>query len=270
MKKTFFCSMLLGLQICPLLMAAPITPTQITHSLVEAAQSTQKAKIWNLSVDEYTHYQWLMKNTPSQLWYKKLDPAEVLGMNASNEKQRLKYALLEAKLAIQRVDNELAYQRDFTAAIKRLLPNVKPIEWRHGQTHHAPLTTYLSAIHQLRADQQTLSQTGNVLQAGDQLLLFMKLNHPDSNSVTDHLIGLIKQSPNTTLNIFVNGEVSDKAIRKWVTQNKTLLQLVRAGSVTLNHDKGRFNKTFKDKTPLPAVLLDRNNHFHLIPLSAIE
>ena len=82
-----------------------------------------------MSVKDYQHYKWIMKNSPNGRWYQKLDPVEVLGMTARKDKERMKYALIQAKLDIQRVTLELAYQRVYTAAVKSLLPNVKPVEW---------------------------------------------------------------------------------------------------------------------------------------------
>lgn len=87
------------------------------------------ASVWHVSVKDYQHYKRIMKNSPARNWYKKLDPVEVLGMTSANDKERMKYALIQAKLDIQRVTSELAYQRVYTAAVKSLLPNVKPIEW---------------------------------------------------------------------------------------------------------------------------------------------
>lgn len=82
---------------------------------------------WGLSIEEWKYYQSLMKG-PSKKWYKKLDPIEVLGINARNSSEQKKYAQLVVKRTHDRVERELAFQRAIDDAWKQLYPELKPIK----------------------------------------------------------------------------------------------------------------------------------------------
>lgn len=108
-------------------------PTQITQSVFDKLSSKQQqavASMWNLSISDYSHYLWLMNNTPNSIYYtdKKLDPAWILGMNASSEQELQKYVVIALKNERARVQKELAFQREFTRLAKELYPNEKPID----------------------------------------------------------------------------------------------------------------------------------------------
>lgn len=111
-------------------------PTQITHmtkSIFENLSTEQQQSIaseWGLSTTDYSRYLWLMSNTSNSLYYadKNLDPAWILGMNAKNSQELEKYTTIAVKNERNRIQKELAFQREFTRLAKALFPNEKPID----------------------------------------------------------------------------------------------------------------------------------------------
>ncbi len=108
-------------------------PSEITEDSYEKL-STDKQKemsaIWNLSITEYQHYLWLMEHTQNGEYYRHLhlDPNWVLGINAANEQERQKYAMIALKNERERINKELAFQREFSRLAQQLFPNEKPIQ----------------------------------------------------------------------------------------------------------------------------------------------
>ncbi len=95
----------------------------------EQSRSTlaEEAKPWGLSSQEYQQYLNEMAEGPNQLWWKDIDPPQVLGMNAKTEEERLKYAKIDVELDQERAAKEIAFQEAYTAAFRELYPNAKPI-----------------------------------------------------------------------------------------------------------------------------------------------
>ena len=142
-----------------------VTPTQITQNVYAYSRVTQLdylkltdadqqsiATTWNVSSTDYAHYLWLMENTPAGKWYADLNPAEVLGLYAKDDKTRLHYAKIIVKNTFERTTRELALQQAYNEAWHELYPTLKPIEYQKSNFTHS----------------NKLS-----LQAGDQLLLFI-------------------------------------------------------------------------------------------------
>lgn len=107
--------------------------THMTHSSFEKLSTEQQQSIaseWGLSTTDYSRYLWLMSNTSNSLYYadKNLDPTWILGMNAKNSQELEKYATIAVKNERNRIQKELAFQREFTRLAKELFPNEKPID----------------------------------------------------------------------------------------------------------------------------------------------
>jgi integrating conjugative element protein (TIGR03759 family) len=248
--------------------------TEGIFSQLTPAQQEDKAKIWNLKVSDYKHYLWLMKNTPSSIWYKNLDPAEVLGLNTDSVSEREKYANISARISFQRVTRELAWQRMFTKAVKKQHQGLLPIEWKNGHSTHS---NHFNAVQKVGVSGLLNKFASNInngaeIRADDSFLLFVKSNNHTSNQITQDLINIIKKQPSAILNIYVVGNKTDQDIRNWAEQNKIPSGLVKSKRITLNHDNGRYNKMYKngkEKMELPAVLLDRDGKFKNISINSI-
>ncbi|WP_019334073.1 TIGR03759 family integrating conjugative element protein, partial [Pseudomonas syringae] len=84
------------------------------------------ARDWNLSPQEWQRYQTLMQSSRG-VYSPGLDPLTALGIEARTDEERRRYAELQVKAEAQRTAKELAYQRAYDDAFKRLYPNQMPI-----------------------------------------------------------------------------------------------------------------------------------------------
>ncbi|PIQ43236.1 MAG: TIGR03759 family integrating conjugative element protein [Gammaproteobacteria bacterium CG11_big_fil_rev_8_21_14_0_20_46_22] len=223
------------------------TQNQIVQSLESQYSLKDRAKMWGLTTADFKRYLWLMKNTPSGHWYKKLDPAEVLALNAKDPDQMMRYAKVQARNMHARVTRELAFDRIYSKAYKALYPNEKPIMSKD-----------------LPAGQ------GANLQSGDRLWLFVSVNTPLGSFAYQHLIKAVQATPNTVLDIyFVGKNLSQKAIQQWAVSAGIPRDLVNK-QVTLNYGESRFESLTKGKNVnLPFVGVIHNNHFQPISLSSV-
>jgi len=94
--------------------------TEIDNTLLN------KSKEWNLTPEEYLHYQNLMKGK-SGLWYQQLTPASVLGLNADNPQGQKHFAEVVAKEEHDRLANELKFDLAIHQALLRLYPDERII-----------------------------------------------------------------------------------------------------------------------------------------------
>ncbi|MBX9706091.1 MAG: TIGR03759 family integrating conjugative element protein [Gammaproteobacteria bacterium] len=227
----------------------PITDVQqIQNAIVNdvgQAQVEANAKAWGLSVEDYQRYLWLMQNTPSQHWYKDLDPAEVLALNAEKPSEMLEYAKIQARNMHVRVTRELAFNKLYPEAYKALYPDEKPI-----------------ASSDIRPD--------STLQAGDRVWLFVGVDTPLGRFAYEHLIKTVEATPGVILDIyFVGDNVSQQAIQSWA-ENMNIPHEIVNKLVTLNFGNARFkNVTTGQKASLPFIGIVHNDHFQPVTLSSV-
>lgn len=110
------------------------TLSELTPSIYTNLNTDQQKTIadqWHLSIDDYSHYLSLMSNTPNAFYYKdkNLDPSWILGFNAKDEQERQKYVIIAIQNERDRIEKELAFQRDFTQLQQQLYPSQKPVNW---------------------------------------------------------------------------------------------------------------------------------------------
>lgn len=219
-------------------------PTQ--NTIVADANSTlieADAKAWGLSTDDYKHYLWLMQNTPSQHWYKHLDPAEVLALNADKPSGMRQYAEIQARNMHVKVTRELAFNKLYKEAYSELYPNEKPI-MSPNSAEQAPS-----------------------LQSGDRVWLFVGVDTPLGRFAYQHLIKAVQATPGSTLDIYFVDQPSQSAIQAWAESVDVPHDM---SQVTLNYGDDRFKSLTKDKaTNLPFVGIVHGDHFQPINLSSV-
>jgi len=244
---------LFGLTAIPVLADSPqwipMQPTQVhtiqnvtTHSRLQ-----DQAKLWGLTTEAFKRYLELMQNTPNGHWYKQLDPAEVLALNAKDLNQMRQYAKIQARNMHARVTRELAFNRMYSKAYKALYPNEKPIMSRDFPVGQ-----------------------GINLQSGDRVWLFVGIHKPLGRFAYQHLIKTVRATPNTVLDIyFVDKHLSQKAIQQWASHMGIAPDIVNQ-QVTLNDGNDRFENISKgEKVNLPFVGIVHNSHFQPITLSSV-
>lgn len=174
---------------------------------LEQQQITQRAKEWGLTTEEWQRYETLKKGRRGVL-SPGLDPLTMLGIEARSDEERRHFAELAVKQEFQRVEAELAFQREVNVAWTRVFPGVLPIK-------------------------DTVAEQGKGRQA-----LFVKENCPACDRKLAQLMKL-----NRPLDIYlVDSGGKDEAVRVWAKKHNIPAEKVKSREITLNHDSGMWLK----------------------------
>lgn len=215
------------------------------------AEQDLLAHVWGVSRKEYSHYLWLMKNTENGIYYadKNLDPTWILAINATSSTERRKYTIQAIKNERTRLAKLLAFQQEFNRLQYELYPNETPIALPNIKVNNRKPTI--------------------LLQKNDMLLYFTALNNDLTTSLYQ-LIPLVQMRPGVRLNIYLVGNnLKDTEIQHWATQHHIPIELVKQGIITLNHDKGHFNRLTQGKVSLPFTVINHNGQFQAVDLNML-
>jgi integrating conjugative element protein (TIGR03759 family) len=222
-------ALVLGLGVAPFLSATAALQTEqslqgntasvsTTLQALEEAQSKKSAQEWGLTPEEWQRYQQLSKGRRGIL-SPGLDPITTLGIEARTEEERRHYAELSVKQDFQRVEAELAFQREVNAAWQRIYPDILPVQ-----------------------------VSGSTTAAGNgRLALFVRAEcgAPCENKVASLLA---TQRP---LDIYLVGsDGKDEAVRAWARKLAIPVERVKAKTLTLNHDRGQWLKFGQGRMPV--------------------
>ncbi|EIC3239519.1 TPA: TIGR03759 family integrating conjugative element protein [Escherichia coli] len=174
---------------------------------LEQQQMTRSAQEWGLTAEEWQRYETLKKGRRGVL-SPGLDPLTMLGIEARSDEERRHFAELAVKQEFQRVEAELAFQREVNSAWTRVYPGVLPV-------------------------QDLRSEVSNARQA-----LFVK----DSCPACERKLAQLMKS-NQPLDIYLVGSGGkDEAVRSWAKKHNIPAEKVKSRQVTLNHDNGMWLK----------------------------
>lgn len=174
---------------------------------LEQQQMMRSAQEWGLTTEEWQRYETLKKGRRGVL-SPGLDPLTMLGIEARSDEERRHFAELTVKQEFQRVEAELAFQREVNSAWMRVYPGVLPV-------------------------QDLRSEASNARQA-----LFVKENCP---ACERKLAQLMKS--NRPLDIYlVDSGSKDEAVRNWAKKHNIPAEKVKSRLITLNHDNGMWLK----------------------------
>ncbi|ECU9386583.1 TPA: TIGR03759 family integrating conjugative element protein [Salmonella enterica subsp. diarizonae serovar 61:l,v:z35] len=224
--KRYYASLLL-LTVTALAHGADETTTAVSQS--ETVRSAAvSAHDWGLTTEEWTHYE-ALKHGERGIWSPSLDPLTTLGVEATTDTERRRYADLLVEKEAQRVKKELAFQRAYDAAWKRRFPALPPVA-----TASVDTTSRLAVF--VREDCPTCDIRLNTL---------LTSGHP--------------------LDIYLVGSRNDDSrLRRLALARKIDGQRVRHREITLNHDGGRWLQYGQGK--MPAVLEKRGDTW--LPVTA--
>ena len=243
----------------PFVQAAPTTQTNtISPATTTISERSYRqlpwekdAVAWGLTPEDMTRYRKIMSG-PAGLWYHgKVSPVWVLGMYAESDTQRDRYAELALRLERQRVGRELAFQRAYDRAGRRLFPNDTVISPKLAAERNqlAALARAVqspplqSAVAPGPADRYQLVTTAKPCSACDALLT--------------RLLGKVKQQ-NRRLDIHVSDARTDNDIRQWAAKHNIPVDRVRSGQITLNHATASVNAL---STEIPALFFLRDGRY---------
>lgn len=247
-------------------------PTQVTPSAPSPQLTTaqrpsseqelwaQSARDWGLTREEWSRYRQLMHG-PLGIYSPTLDPLTALGTEARNDSERRHIAELQVRMEAQRVQKLLAYQRAYDDAWKHIYPGLPPFQ-TPTQPNIAP-----SAVAGGDLDDPSSAAVAPGMRATPvvaplqaasraRLAVFVKEDCP----ACDHRIKDLEASGQPFDLYMVGTRGEDARIRAWAARLGIAPAKVRAGTITLNHDGGRW---FALGLPgsLPAVLHSVNGQW---------
>lgn len=207
-----------------------VESTKQLYSIIKGsdADNATKSQEWGLTQEEWQRYQTLMDG-PLGIYSPNIDPLTALGISARNEKERRHYAELQVVAESARVSRELAYQRAYDEAFKRLYPDLLPVNFNQSLPY-SPLINNNQTQH-------------------NRLTVFVEDNCNACEAKVREL-----QAQGIAFDLYMVGSNEDDAlIRRWATKVRIDPSKVFAREITLNHDAGRW-QALKIGGTLPAVL----------------
>ncbi len=189
-----------------------------TQQDLEELQSKKNAQEWGLTNEEWRRYQQLSKGRRGIL-SPGLDPITTLGIEARTEEERRHYAELSVKQDFQRVEAELAFQREVNAAWGRVYPNILPVR----------------------------SAGESAKQNNGRLALFVRV---DCGAPCETKVASLLASQRPLDIYLVGSEGKDEAVRAWAKKLAIPVERVKAKTLTLNHDRGQWIRFGQGRMPV--------------------
>ncbi len=224
--------------VIPALADSPIatsrtTPTHVQNSM-DAALEERLARDWDLKPDEWARYQQLMQG-PLGVYSPNLDPLTALGIEARSSDEQRRYAELQVQAEAKRVEKLLAYQRAYDAAWQRLYPN------------------------QPRVNLPGAGSTSAFFTSTPRIAVFVNDDCPACDRAVQRL-----QAAGTAFDIYMIGSDDDVRLRAWAQRIGLDRAKVRARTITLNHDDGRWG-SLGVSGDVPAVVRQVSGQWQRAP-----
>ncbi|EHX6757859.1 TIGR03759 family integrating conjugative element protein [Salmonella enterica subsp. enterica serovar Chester] len=193
----------------------------VTSQVQQTDNSAREAEVWGLSDTQWQQYRDVMKG-PRGVQSPGIDPVLALGLEAESAAERRYMADLWVKQEYQRVEKELAFQREVDAAWKRLYPGVLPVNMGRNVT---------GVAHDTRGRLALFVRRENCPQCDARLAAIIADNRPVDIYVVD-------------------SRGSDDVIRQWALTHHIPVDRVRSHRITLNHDNGNWLKFGQGRMPV--------------------
>lgn len=194
---------------------------------------------WGLQPQEWARYRELMDG-PLGIYSPNLDPLSALGIEARTDEERRRYAELQVQVEARRVEKLLAYQRAYDEAWQRLNPGMQRVN--------------------LPDDKPGAGPSSSPLRGSGRMAVFVK----DGCAACGQLVQRL-QSSGAEFDLYMVGSRQDDArIRDWAKRAQIDPARVRAGSITLNHDGGRW-LSLSLPGDLPAAVREVNGQWQRQP-----
>lgn len=205
----------------------------------------ERMRMWGLTEEEWRRYHTLLSG-PRGLGRPTLDPIMELGITARNDAERRRYAEIAARQENVRVEGELAFQRAYDDARKRLYPNESLIDV-------ARFETLRGQARKISASQRSASTKAS---AEGRLLLFTRLDCTPCNTTVDTVVRRVSAKTDLAADIYFLGtRPSDNAaIQAWAAQRGIAPDMVKKRRITLNHDNATLAKLGRSASSLPQLV----------------
>jgi len=189
------------------------------------------ASDWGLQPQEWQRYRELMKG-PLGTYSPNLGPLSALGIEARSNEERRRYAEMQVQAEARRVEKLLSYQRAYDEAWQRLHPGMQRVNLPDATPSNA------------------------AVRGSGRTAVFMK----DGCGACVQLVQRL-QTSGTKFDLYMVGSRQDDArLRDWAKRANVDPARVRSGSITLNHDGGRW-LSLGLPGDLPAVVREVNGQW---------
>lgn len=210
-------------------------PFRSGQSQIEQSRNERLARDWGLRTDEWTRFEELMDG-PLGIYSPNLDPLSALGVEARSDEERRRYAELQVQAEARRVEKLLAYQRAYDEAWQRMHPGLQ------------------------RVNLPDAAPGGMSIASSGRTAIFVK-----DDCATCGLLVQRLQTAGTEFDLYMVGSRQDDArIRELAQRMQIDPARVRNGSITLNHDGGRW-LSLGLSGELPAVVRQVNGQWRRQP-----
>ncbi|MQT88086.1 TIGR03759 family integrating conjugative element protein [Pseudomonas nabeulensis] len=210
-------------------------PSRNTLSQIEHNRDGELAKAWGLRDEEFTRYRALMDG-PLGIYSPNLDPLSALGVEARSDEERRRYAELQVQAEARRVEKLLAYQRAYDEAWQRLHPDMQRVNLPDA----APSTAAVGG--------------------SGRTAVFVRDGCVSCGQLVQRL-----QTSGAEFDVYMVGSrQEDSRIRDWARRAQIDPARVRSGSITLNHDGGRW-LSLGLPGDLPAAVREVNGQWQRLP-----
>jgi integrating conjugative element protein (TIGR03759 family) len=204
------------------------TPTTSTESLLERYSQFRSSpnEYWQLTKEEWSRYESLLKNSPWAQWRNNASPLAILAHYAQDPEEKRRYARIEAELDTWRQYSVTEFQTLYDK--ERSIVHARYEEW-------------------FQKRRPTLAS----IKPHDKLRLFVQAGDCDA-----HCRALVNRviSSQAKIDIYVLGALTDEAIFKWAESAGVPVERVKTKEITLNHDGGVF-KLVTGNLGIPASKL---------------
>ena len=203
---------------------------EITKSWVVVTESGRE--IWGLSETDWSTYTKLMQG-PSRLWYSRLAPAFVLGINAKSESERERFARIVYDQERRRLDDLFAFNRAYQRIARA--------------ERSAPDFSYFGEF-------GTIGGLADITFPGTfpaRILLFVG---PDCPRCDQSVLDLVVAG--WPFDIYYVDAGSNAEISRWARRIGLPPSRVRDRSITLNHDGGALARAGISRSDLPVLFRD--------------
>lgn len=208
---------------------SPAIPSRERAAAIVISEE-RAARDWGLSTDDWTRYRELMAG-PLGVYSPNLDPLTALGIEARSDEERRRYAELQVVAEARRIEKTLAYQRAYDDAWQRLHPGLERIAFAGA------------------GDRESTAGSGR-------LAVFVRDGCAECGAVVQRL-----QSAGTGFDLYMVGtRQDDERIREWARNVRIDPARVREGTITLNHNSGRWLSMGLEGN-LPAIVREVNGQW---------
>ncbi len=217
-----------------------ITRTETTATVLGPLDIARTDRnVWGLDEADWNTYLQLMDG-PYGLWYPHLAPAFVLGIAATRESERERFARQVWQQERQRMDQLLAFNRSYQrlARAERGQPGFRLLD---------PTRRLQVSRPEPIRDRIARSLAGT----SDRLHLVVRRDCAPCQEAARQLVR--QERP---LDVWYVGARSNQEIRRWARDSGIPVEQVQDRTITLNHDRGQWARSGFDPADLPALFRD--------------